>query len=87
MKIKAAGKRLVVVEVKLPEPEKKGLLIMPDERKNQTVAVVAVGEEVDKSIEQGDFVVLLEDSGIVLEIGGQQYLSIIENQILAAYKE
>ncbi len=82
--IKAAGKRLIVWVV--PEEEKKGFLIVPSEKKNMQAAVVATGSEVDKCIEIGDMVQLLHDTGIPVTVDGESYLSIVENQVVVAWK-
>lgn len=84
--IKALGKRLIVEEVKL-QPKKESLLILPDDKTNITAVVLAFGGEVDKGIDLGDIVYLLHDTGIPISINGVEYLSIVENQIIAAWKD
>jgi len=46
-----------------------------------------MGSEVDDELEVGDVVYLPTDTGIHIDINGEKYLSISENQILAAFKD
>jgi co-chaperonin GroES (HSP10) len=84
--IKACSKRLIVAEIEEKE-EKKSVLILPTQRDQVRAVVVSVGSEVDKNIKTGDIVYLPLDTGIQVEIWGQEMLSITENQILAAVDE
>ncbi len=80
--IKAVGKRLLVQVIE-DTSDKKGFLIVPSEKKNFTALVVAIGGEVDKNIDVGDVVHLLHDTGMPVSVNGFEYLSIVENQVIA----
>lgn len=80
--IKAVGKRLLV-QVIDDASEKKPFLIVPSERKNFRALVTAIGSEVDKEIMVGDVVHLLHDTGMPVSVNGFDYLSIVENQVIA----
>ena len=85
--IKAAGKRLVVRELEEPEEIKNGL-ILPNKKKEQVRAeVISMGTEVDNMISLHDIVYLMPEHGIPILINGQPYLSIVENQVLAAFDD
>lgn len=81
--VKAVGKRIVGREIAEEEPEKKGILILPTERKYVRALVIATGSEVDRYVQEGDIVILPPDTGIMITINGVSYISFQENQILA----
>lgn len=84
--IKACAKRLVVIELEEQE-QPKSFLIVPKKKEQVRAQIVAMGTEVDQNLDIDDVVFLPPDTGIELEIDGERYLSISENQILAALKE
>lgn len=84
--IKAFGKRIIVEEVEI-EVKKSSLLILPDKKSHITARVVTYGSEVDSNIDIGDIVYLLTETGVPVNIGGSDYLSIIESQVIAAWKD
>lgn len=84
--ITAVGKRIIVEPIDL-SPKKESFLILPNQKQPCTVLVVAVGSEVDKNIDIGMVLYLPDDCGIPVEINGETYLSIVENQVLAAWKD
>lgn len=84
--IKACAKRLVVIELEEQE-QPKSFLIVPKKKEQVRAQIVAMGTEVDQNLDIDDVVFLPADTGIELEIDGERYLSISENQILAAIKE
>lgn len=84
--ILAVGKRLVVEEI-IPEPKKSPSgLIIPSQKEEVKAIVVAVGSEVDGNVDKGDIVILPHETGIEIKIEQKNYLSIIENQILAVIR-
>lgn len=85
--IKAVGKRLIVQEIELKKEEKKGVLIIPGQKEQMTVRVVAIGSEVDKNVELHDILFLPWETGIPVEVNGEVFLSVNENQILAAWRD
>jgi co-chaperonin GroES (HSP10) len=85
--ILAAAKRLVVKEIVSDEVPQKGLLILPTKKEQVLAVVVATGIEVDQQIKPNDLLYLPDNTGIPLEIEGEEYLSIVENQILAIVRE
>lgn len=85
--IKSAGKRLVVIEIEPEEVKKETLIIFTNKEEQMRVRVIAAGCEVDNNIQVGDVLCLPSQTGIPVLINGENYLSIAENQILAAYKE
>lgn len=84
--IKACAKRLIVSEIEEQE-ERKSVLILPSKKDQVRAFVIAMGSEVDDGLEVGDVVYLPTDTGIHVDINGEKYLSISENQILAAFKD
>lgn len=84
--IKACAKRLVVIELEDQE-QPHSFLIVPKKKEQVRAQIVAMGTEVDQNLDIDDVVFLPADTGIELEIDGERYLSIAENQILAALKE
>jgi len=84
--IAACGKRLIVKEVK-DKKETKGILILPTQKKDQIFAeIVAYGKEVDMPLNVGDFVIIFNDSGVPFEVDGVEYISMLENQVLALWR-
>lgn len=84
--IKALAKRIIVSKVDL-EPQKKKLLIMPNEKEPCTAYVIAMGSEVDTNLEIGDIVHLQDDVGFPVEINGKTYLSVNEMHVMVAWKD
>ena len=84
--IKAVGKRLVVKELE-PVEEKKTILIIPHKKEQVIAEVIAIGSEVDSNVELHDWVYLPDNTGVPFQCEGEVYLSINENQVLAAYKD
>jgi co-chaperonin GroES (HSP10) len=82
----AAGKRLVVKEL-VEQEVSKGGLILPNKRDQVRACVISAGTEVDREIKADDIVYLPPDTGIEIKIEGEDYLSIVENQILAVIRE
>lgn len=85
--IKAAGKRLVVIELEPEKIKKESIIIFPDKEEQMRARVIATGCEVDANIQVGDILCLPNQTGVPIVIMGESYLSIAENQILAAYQE
>ncbi len=81
----AVGKRIIGIEVDLKK-ENKTALILPGDKKQSTIKVVAAGSEVDQGIAVGDIVTVLHDTGIPIEIMDQKFISLVEHQILAAFR-
>lgn len=85
--IKALGKRIIVEVVDLEVPVASKLLIVPNEKKLQTARVVSYGGEIDDGLEYGDIVYIYPGSGREVKIDGSEYLSITEDQVLAAWSD
>ncbi len=88
--IKAAGSRIVVKPIEEAVDDKsKGMniLILPKKNDQIRAQVIAIGSEIDENIELHDLVYLLSGSGVEVEINGELYLSVVENQILAAWRD
>lgn len=86
MTIKALGKKIIIDLVEL-ELKKDSILIIPNDRKMLTGVVIAMGIEVDDGLEVGDVVFMLPESGIEVKINGYVYYSIVEHQIIAAWRQ
>lgn len=84
--IAACGKRLIVKE-KIQEKDPKSLLIIPQKKDQIFAKIIAFGKEVDMPLQIGDFVIIFNDSGVPFEVEGKEYISILENQVLALWKE
>jgi co-chaperonin GroES (HSP10) len=82
--IRAIGERVVVERIELSEPQK-GVLILERKRENVTARVVAMSD--DSAVRLGDIVYIQENAGVEVEISGQKYLSLHENQILAVWRD
>jgi chaperonin GroES len=83
-KIKAVSKRLIVKQVADDKSEeKKGIIIPGDDRKPFKAQIIAVGVEVDCHVNAGEYVLLPFMTGTPIEIDGQKFLVIFEDQILA----
>lgn len=85
--IKACGKRLIIKEIEEEIEDRKSIVIVPKKREQVRGIIIALGSEVDQALNLGDLVILPDDHGIHITIDGDQFLSISENQILAACQE
>jgi co-chaperonin GroES (HSP10) len=85
--IKALGKRIIVEVVNLETPKASLLLIVPTGKELITARVIAVGSEVDHNVDYLDIVYLYPGTGREVKIDGSEYLSITEDQVLAAWKD
>lgn len=83
--ILSCAKRLVVAEIEEQE-EKRSVLILPSRRDQVRAIIISMGSEVDKNLKPGDIVFVPNDTGIHIDIDGTKFLSISENQILAALR-
>lgn len=96
MKIKPLGNRIVVERTDAYK-EKKGGIIIPDiaKKKSQEAKVVAVGPgKIDKhgkyipiEVKEGDLILMEKYSGTEIKIENQEYIMLIENEILGIIKE
>jgi len=81
--IKAVGKRLIVKVPSEETKEIKGIIIPVDNLSPIRAEVIALGIDVDQQVIEGDIVILPPRTGTSVEIEGQKYLAIYEDQILA----
>ena len=79
--LKASGKRLIVKEIK--EEAKPGALILPDAAETFEAVIAAVGDDVSKNIGVLDVVILKRMSGFPFDFGGEEFLSVMEQEIIA----
>ena len=85
--IKALGKRILVNKVDLKPPKGSLLLIMPKDDELITAIVISIGCEVDDNLDFGDVVYIPQNCGIEVEINGIECLSIVEANVIAAWKD
>ncbi len=83
--IKSYGERILVRIVEVPK-EKKGLLIMPEDKKDFQIAQV-VDTLADDYLFIGDYVYTRKYSGLLIEYDGVEYVSLDRKEILAYSKE
>ena len=81
--IKAVGKRVIVKVIEDKKPEGKTILIVPSRKEQVHAEIIAYSADCDAQMSCGDMAILLPDSGIQIQITGEEYLSINETQILA----
>lgn len=86
MTIKSVGKRLIVKEIKSSEEEKK-LIITVSPNEPIRAQVICCGSDVDSLIHDDNIVILPARTGSTVEIDGEKYLSIYEDQILAVIEK
>jgi co-chaperonin GroES (HSP10) len=80
--IKSLGKRIIVKEITEEKDEKK-LIITVNEKKPFKAEVIAIGHDVDEQLIESDIVILNPHTGNAVEIEGEKYLAIYEDQVLA----
>jgi len=78
--IKTVAKRLIVKKI---EEEKKTTIITVTSNEPFKASVIALGSDVDVQVSVGDVVILPAHTGSNLEIEGEKYLAVYEDQILA----
>ena len=81
--IKSVGKRIIVKELMDEKEEKKGIILSVNEKKPVKALVIAIGTDVDEQLIESDTVILHPHTGNPVEIDGEKYLAIYEDQILA----
>jgi co-chaperonin GroES (HSP10) len=81
--IKSVGKRIIVKEITEEKEEKKSLILSVNEKKPLKALVIAIGTDVDEQLIESDVVILNAHTGTSVEIEGEKYLAIYEDQILA----
>lgn len=85
--IKAFGKRVLVSLVDLNKDEKVGSLLLPSKDNMITGSVVGFGFNVDDGIDLGDIIYFNKIDGVPVKINGDDYVSVHENSIVAAWKD
>ena len=95
MKLVPLGDRVVLKQMEQEETTKSGIILTAkSQEKPQTAEVVAVGpggvvdgKEVAMQVKEGDKVVYQKYSTTEVKIGGEEYLMIKQNDILAIIVE
>jgi len=85
--IKAFGKRIIISLVDLSIEKKVGSLIMPSKDDTSTGIVISYGSEVDTGIDLGDIIYFNKRDGMSVKINGEEYLSVHEGCVVAAWKD
>ena len=87
MKLVPLGDRVVLKQVVAEETTKSGI-VLPGQTKEkpQQAQVVAVGPKVDEIVAVGDKVIYSKYSGTEVELDGENYLVVKQDDILAIMK-
>jgi len=92
MKIKPVGRRVLVKRIE-EEEVKKGGIIIPDTAKEkpqqgEVIEVADVKKDEDPlPVKKGDRIIFGKYAGTEIEIGGEEYLILNEDDILAVIKD
>ena len=88
MKFKPLGERALVKMVEREETTSSGI-VLPDtaKEKPQTAEVVAVGEDEEIKVSQGDVIVFAKYSGTEIKLNGDDYMILDADDILGIVEE
>lgn len=78
-------KTRIIVKDFVMEDKKVSILIIPKERELINGRVVTYGSDVDTKVAVGDVLYFRPYSGTMLDVEGEQYRSIDESEIVAAW--
>ena len=84
--MKPVRNRLVVKAYKEPEKEKKGFIILPEEKNlSERMVIVAMGEECSPNFMIGDIVLLEKYAGQSITIDNEELFVVKEEQVIAIF--
>lgn len=83
--LQATGKKILVSLVHVEE--KKGALILPEQKTYQVGKVESVGIEVDKAIQDANYVFFRVHAGNILKYRGNEFICIQEMDVYATAQE
>ncbi len=88
MKFKPLGERALVRIVEVEEKTASGI-VLPDtaKEKPQTAKVVAVGEDDDVKVSEGDVIVFAKYSGTEISLDGEDYMILDADDILGVVED
>jgi chaperonin GroES len=88
MKFKPLGERALVRVVEREEKTASGI-VLPDtaKEKPQTAEVVAVGEDDDVKVSEGDVIVFAKYSGTEISLDGEDYMILDADDILGVVED
>lgn len=87
MKLVPLGDRVVLKQVVAEETTKSGIVLLGQTKeKPQQAQVVAVGPKVEEIVAVGDKVIYSKYSGTEVELDGENYLVVKQDDILAIMK-
>ena len=88
MKFKPLGERALVRVVEREEKTASGI-VLPDtaKEKPQTAEVVAVGDDDDVKVSQGDVIVFAKYSGTEISLDGEDYMILDADDILGVVED
>ncbi|MDA3863047.1 MAG: co-chaperone GroES [Deltaproteobacteria bacterium] len=81
----------VVIEIKEQEEKKVGGIILPESAKEKpqlgVVSAVGTGEEIKKMVKKGDKVIFNKFSGTEFSYGGDEFIVLDKDDVLAKVEE
>ena len=88
MKFKPLGERALVRVVEREEKTASGI-VLPDtaKEKPQTAEVVAVGDDDDVKVSEGDIIVIAKYSGTEISLDGEDYMILDADDILGVVED
>ena len=88
MKFKPLGERALVRVVEREEKTASGI-VLPDtaKEKPQTAEVVAVGDDDDVKVSEGDIIVFAKYSGTEISLDGEDYMILDADDILGVVED
>jgi co-chaperonin GroES (HSP10) len=84
--IYTVGKRILATPLEVKK-EPKGSLLLPALKDYITAEVFITGDDVGAEIDRGDIIIIPWNCATEIEINGDKYLSLLEDHVLAVWRQ